>query len=169
MQISYEFVADWPFFRTAFARYRRQQPHRLRNALVMAAAAGVLACAWMYARATNALWISIPEFALIGGISGGIGAFAASKILAPIRTKRLPGFGAKITATFDEDGVTAAEPLAQASMKWAAFTRVVRFPDGILLLRGRVIRWFPDSALQNATPADALAFVRSKTPVTDVG
>ncbi len=169
MQLSYEFVADWGFYRTAFARYRQQRPHRIRSALILLAIAGVLACAWMYAHATHAFWGVIPELALVGGISGGIAGYVASRIVTPIRTKRMPGFGSTITATVDENGLTAAEPQAQASLQWAAFTRVVRFPDGILLLRGRVIRWLPDSALQNATPADALAFVRSKTQVVDVG
>jgi len=169
MKISYEFVADWDFHRTAFARYGRQRPNRLRNSLILALSALVLACAWMYARATNASWVSIPEFALTCGIAGGLIGFATSKILLPIRLKRTPDYGAKITATLDEDGLTAAEPQAQAILKWAAFTRVAHFPDGILLLRGRVIRWLPNSALQNATPAEALAFVRSKTQVFDVG
>ena len=169
MSVVYEFTADLDFFRTAFARYAQQRPHRLRNIAVLGVSALVLACAWIYARASNAAWVLIPQMALICGIAGGIAGFAIAKIMLPIRLKRSPNYGAKITATLNEDGLTAVEPQAQANLKWAAFTRVVRFPDGLLFVRGRVIRWLPDSALRDATPADALAFVRSKTQVVDVG
>jgi hypothetical protein len=61
------------------------------------------------------------------------------------------------------------EPNAQATFAWAAFTGVARFSDGILLMRGRIIRWLPDSALQNSVPEEALAFVRSKIEVVEIG
>jgi hypothetical protein len=169
MKLVYEFVADLDFYRTAFARYGRQRPHRLRNAAVLGSSALVLAGAWIYARASHAVWVLIPQLALICVVAGGIAGFATGKILLPIRLKRAPNYGAKITTTLDEDGLTAVEPQAQANLKWAAFTRVAHFPDGILFVRGRVIRWLPDSALQNATPAEASAFVRAKINVVDVG
>jgi hypothetical protein len=83
--------------------------------------------------------------------------------------KRSPGYGDTVTIVLDDDGFHAQAPNEQSNLGWAAFTRVARFPDGILLLRGRVIRWLPDSALRDTTPGEALAFVQSKTTVVAVG
>jgi hypothetical protein len=168
MKVVYEFAADLDFYRTASARYARQRPHRHRQMITFASSAFVVACAWIYARASHAAWVLIPQMALICGIAGGTGGFAVAKIMLPIRVKRAPNYGATIAATLDEDGLTAVEPQAQTNLKWAAFTRVAHFSDGILFVRGRVIRWLPDSALQNATPEEAVAFVRTKTNVVDV-
>jgi hypothetical protein len=169
MKIIYEFVVDLDFYRTALSRYARQRPHRHRQMIIFGASALVVACAWMYARAINAAWVLIPEMTLICGIAGGIVGFSIAKIMLPIRLKRAANYGATITATLDEDGMSVVEPQAQASLKWAAFTRVALFADGTLFVRGRIVRWLPNSALQNATPEEASAFVRSRTRVVDVG
>jgi hypothetical protein len=169
MNISYSFVADWGFYRTAFARYRQQRPHRHRAIVMAIAIATVLLLAWLYGLSSGALWTPIPLFALIGGVAGALGTFVLVKILVPQRMKRAPNYGATVSVTLDDEGLHAVEPHAQATLAWPAFTRVVRFGDGILLIRGRVIRWLPDAALQNSTPDDALAFVRSKTQVDHAG
>jgi hypothetical protein len=82
---------------------------------------------------------------------------------------RAPNYGATVTITLDDNGLHATEPHAQVCLAWAAFTRVVRFADGILFVRGEIARWLPDSALQNVTPEVALAFARSMTEVATVG
>jgi hypothetical protein len=167
--VSYSFIANWSFYRTAFARYGRQKPNRYRmTAVVIAIGAGLL-LAWAYGRASGALWAPISESALIGGFFGGAGTYAANRYLLPRRIKRSPDYGATITVRLDDEGLHGSEPHAQASLGWAAFTRVVRFTDGFLFLRGNVIRWLPDSALTNATPEEALAFVRYKTEVSIFG
>jgi len=163
MSISYSFVADWAFYRTAFARYRRQAPNRHRKLAVISLVALALACAWIYARATHAFWGAIPEFTLVGGIIGGIVGFIIGKLLLPIRLKRSPEFGTKVTVVLNDEGLIASGPDVQTTLNWPAFTRVARHSDGILFLRGRVLRWLPDTALQNATPEEATSFVRSKT------
>jgi hypothetical protein len=151
---------------TAFARYRKQRLDRLRNILIALAVVAVLVLAWC-GRSVSARWTSIPESALVGGVVAGVAVYVLARILTPIRIKRSPGYGATVTVILDDDGFHAEAPNEQARLAWAAFTRVARFPDGILLLRGRVIRWLPDSALQNATPGEALALVRSKTTGCD--
>jgi hypothetical protein len=170
---SYSFVANWDFYRTAFARFRRQKSKRHRTIAVSIVIAAALLLAWIYGRSSDAVWTYIPKFALIGGVIGGVvggaTAYALGRILLPRRIKRSPNYGATVAVTLDGEGLHATEPHAQVSLAWAAFTRVTRFKDGILFVRGSVIRWLPDTALQNATPEEVVAFVRSKTDVAIVG
>ena len=84
------------------------------------------------------------------------------------RVRRIPGYGATITVILNNEGLHAAEPHAKATLAWSAFTSVVHFPDGILLMRGNVGRWLPDSALQDAAPDAALTFERSKAEILDL-
>src|SRR5262245_28605179 len=124
MTISYSLVADWSFYRTALARYRRQRPERLRNLLVSAALVAVLLFASVYGWCTSASWAPIAQFGLIGGVVGGVGAYALVGILTPLRMKRSPGYGDTVTVVLDESGLRAAAPNEQATLTWAAFTRV---------------------------------------------
>lgn len=153
----------------AFARFRRQRPTGYRRLLVMSVVVLVLAAAWIYARATDAFWVAIPEFTLVGGTIGGLGGFIIGKLLVPGRIKRLPGYGTEVHTVLNDEGLLASDANARTTLKWAAFTRVVRFPDGIMFLRGRVLRWLPDSALQDATPEEATAFVGARTTLVEIG
>jgi hypothetical protein len=170
---SYSIVTNWDFYRTAFARYRRQKPNRHRTIAVAIVVAVALLLAWSYGGSSGAAWTPIPKFALIGGVVGGVvggaTAYALGRILLPRRIKRSPNYGATVCLTLDGEGLHATEPNARVSLAWAAFTCVTRFEDGILFVRGRVIRWLPDSALQTATPEEVLSFVRTKTEVVVVG
>jgi hypothetical protein len=169
MTVSYSIVANWEFYRTALARYRRQKPKRYRAVALASVVAAALLLAWVDGRSSDALWTPIPEFALIGGVLGGATTYASARILLPQRIKRSPNYGATVTITLDDKGLHATEPHAQTSLASAAFTRVIRFADGILFVRGPIARGLPDAALQNTTPEEALAFVRSKTEVAIVG
>ena len=169
MTVSYSIVANWDFYRTALARYRHQKPNRYRAVALATVVAAALLFAWVYGRSSGALWTPVPEFALIGGVIGGATTYALARILLPQRIKRSPSYGATVTITLNHEGLHATEQHAQTSLAWAAFTRVIRFADGILFVRGPIARWLPDSALQNTTPEEALAFVRSKTQVAIVG
>ena len=80
---------DWTFYRIAFARYRQQRQERLRRILIALAVVAVLVLAWMYGRSISARWASIPEFALVGGVDGGVTAYVLAKILAPIASSGL--------------------------------------------------------------------------------
>ena len=169
MIVTYSFVADWSFYRTALARYPRQKPNRYRRIAVVTIIGAALLLVWAYCHFSGALWTHIVEKALVGGGAGGTAAYALARIFRPWSIKRSPNYGATITVTLDDNGLRAVEPHAQVSLDWKAFTRVSRFADGFLFVRGRLVRWLPDSALTNATPEDALAFVRSKTEVAIIG
>jgi hypothetical protein len=169
MSIAYAIVADWPFYRTSFARYRQQKGTRWRSIAISGAIAVIMLSAWVYGRSSCAWWTPIPEFSLIGGIIGALGSVALVKILTPIRIRRSPGFGAAVSVTLDDYGLHAIEAHGQTTLAWAAFTRVVRFEDGLLFLRGRIMRWLPDAALKNSTPEEATAFVLGKTDLVHAG
>ena len=115
------------------------------------------------------IWYAIPEFALIGGFGGGAIGFIVARTALRMRVKRSPEYGTAIAIVLNDEGLSATEPQAQAKLLWSAFTRVVELPDGILLLRGKVVRWLPHSALQNASPSDAVSFVRSRANIVSVG
>jgi hypothetical protein len=162
----YSFVADTDFYRTALARFRRQQPLWRRWA-PWAAILIALITVYVYARATDAPWVLIPAV-LAGGIVGGAAGGFAVRSWIMRRVRRMPGFGGTITVRLDEDGLHMTEPHGEMNLAWTAFNRVVRVNDGLLLMRGSSVRWLPDSALQNVTSDDALAFVRSRVPVVVV-
>jgi hypothetical protein len=170
---SYSFVANWDFYRAALARYRRQKPNRHLTIAVATVVAVALLLALIYGRSSDAVWRHTPKFAhisgVVGGAVGGATAYALGRIILSWRIKRSPNYGATVSVTLDGEGLHAIEPHAGASFAWAAFTRIARFEDGILFVRGRVIRWLPDSALRNATPEEVLAFVRSKMEVATIG
>jgi hypothetical protein len=167
MTFSYSFTTDWNFYRTALNRYRLQKPNPHRTNVVMAVAGVILLLAWIYGRSSHAFWAPIPKFALIGGVVGGTLGYAFTRLFLRFRLKRSPSYGVVVTVTLDDEGLHAAEPHARTSMEWAAFTRVSRLNDGMMFARGRVARWLPDSALQNATPEEVLVFARSKTTVAE--
>jgi hypothetical protein len=164
MSPAYSFVADLSFYRTAFARYRRQR-FSWRPMVLLVSAFAILALAWIYGQKINALWTIVPACAFVGGVAGAATTYSVTKLLWPRRIKRSPGYGGTITVRLDDEGLHAKEMYGEAKLAWAAFNRVVRFSDGLLLLRGNTLRWLPDSALQNSTPEEALAFVRSKSQV----
>lgn len=168
MTISYNFVADATYLRTALVRFRRQKPHRYRGPLIFGLIAICLAGAWVYARKTNAEWIAVPQFTLIGGLVGGLGGAAIGWLMQSRRLKRTAGQGVTVIVRLSDEEVTTSDAQARTHLRWTVFTRAVRFPDGIILLRGRVLRWLPDAALQDGSPEEATALVRSKLSLAEV-
>lgn len=112
-------------------------------------------------------------------ITVGIGAVVVAVLTASMvaltkfgilhRFKRRADFGAETTVTLSKEAIASSGRHAEGKWGWQAFPRSVRYPDGILLMRRGVIRWLPDSALQEGTPADATALVQSKTVMKRAG
>jgi hypothetical protein len=110
----------------------------------------------------------MPELTAAGGVLGGVMGALLGRSFQTRRLKDSPDLGTEITMTLDEDGLTASGVHEQARLAWPAFTRVVRLPDGIMLIRGRVLRWLPDEALEDAAPGAAVAFVQSKADLIEI-
>jgi hypothetical protein len=166
-RLVYKFHADTAYYRTIIDRYYRQRAFPLR------------------------LWVQygILSLAIVGAFLGFKGSFtrtavgvgllvvilstavmaALTKIAVLYRFKGRADFGTETTVTLSREAITSSGRHAEGKWGWQAYPRSVRYPDGILLLRRGVIRWLPDSALQEGTSTDATALVKSKTIMKQVG
>lgn len=71
--------------------------------------------------------------------------------------RKSPYHNQPIVTQVSEEGILTTSPKSQAKLTWAAYTRAVRFPDGVLLFQGpRMINWLPFSALRDAATAEPL-------------
>ncbi|HZP64923.1 MAG TPA: hypothetical protein VFB32_01320 [Rudaea sp.] len=72
-------------------------------------------------------------------------------------------FGTEVTVRLTDAGIEGTGRHTSGKWAWAAYPRSVRFADGILLQRSRVMRWLPDSAIEVGTPEEATTLVASKS------
>jgi hypothetical protein len=162
MSIEYHVKGDAAYFRTVRDRYYRQRPFPLRLTSQFSILGACLVLPWVYAWVLDAPWKSGAEFGIPIGIVVAVGSFYLTKaiILARLRGR---GKNSEGTVTLSEEGVTGRGQRGQTLQNWTSYPRAVRFFDGILLLRGGVIRWLPDSALRRGTAEEATALVAAKT------
>jgi hypothetical protein len=157
----YKFRADATYYRTTINRYYGQRRFLLRlpvqYGFVSLAALGIFL--WNM-RSLSRAGVGI---AIVVAVLMTVGMVALTKIGILYRFKRRADFGAETTVTVSKDGIASSGHRAQGKWGWQAYPRSVRYPDGILLLRRGVVRWLPDAALQEGTPADATELVKSKT------
>lgn len=157
----YQFRADAAYYRTIIDRYYGQRTFMLRLPVQYGIIALAILGIFLGTRRS-------PSRASVGIAVGAAllltaGMVAATKIGILHRFKRRADFGAETTLTVSREEITSSGRHAQGRWGWQAYPRSVRYPDGILLLRRGVIRWLPDAALQQGTPADATALVKSRT------
>ena len=162
MSIEYHVKGDADYFRTVRDRYYRQRPFLLRLTSQFSILGACLILPWVYAWVTETPWKDGAKFGIPVGIGVAIGSLYLTKALI---LARLTGRGknSEGTVTLSEDGVTGRGQRGQTLQFWTSYPRAVRFFDGILLLRGGVIRWLPDSALRQGTAEEATALVAAKT------
>jgi hypothetical protein len=166
-RLVYRFRADATYYRCVISRYYGQRALLLRLPVQF----GVISLAVVGA--------FLGYKGLFTGIGVGIGmlsvvlltvGMAASRRMAVLyRFKRRADYGAEVTMTVSKEAITSSGSHAEGKWGWQAYPRSVRYADGILLMRRGVIRWLPDSALRQGTPADATALVKSKTVMREVG
>jgi hypothetical protein len=167
MIATYKVILDDSYFRTALKRYRRQQPRRYLKMVAPLLIVLIAVAALVYAWKTDAPWIMIPELTVMGALIGGIVGTVLGKSLQAKRLKASRDFGSEISMILDDVGLAVSGTHMQAKLDWAAFDRGIRFKDGIMLLKGSVLRWLPDAMLINGVAGDVTAFVRTKIHVTD--
>lgn len=162
MSIEYHVKGDAAYFRTVRDRYYQQRPFLLRLRTQFSVLGACLVLPWAYAWVTDAPWKDGAELGIPVGIVVAVGSLYLAKalILARLRAR---GKNSEGTVTLSEEGVTGRGQHGSTLQYWTSYPRAVRFFDGILLLRGGVIRWLPDSALQNGTAEEATALVATKT------
>lgn len=168
MNITYRIVTDEQYFRATMERYWRQRSLLLRPAVqfLLLPLTGVVALL--------ATWRVAPQFhAMFVGIFGvGVGfslvGFLLTRHVIFRRFRAVPSFGKQSVYTLSEDGIRIASCLGESSIKWAVYPNSVRFADGIMLIRRRVICWLPDKALEGSTPDQATSVVEAKTALRHV-
>lgn len=164
----YQYVFDAPYCRKVISRFYRQRPFYLKLHYQFAAIAAIVLLAWYSTRVTP----QSPKTLLIAVSSAAaavlIGIFLVrASVMTKLRgTKE---FGKEVTIALSEEGLEAIGPNGHSVVKWKAYPKSVRFRDGILLLRGGVIRWLPDSAIAEGTVQEAWALIQSKTTSRSIG
>jgi hypothetical protein len=166
-RLVYKFRADSAYYKTIIDRYYGQRALLLRPAVQyaivsLAIVGAFLAFKGLFTRA--AVGIGMVVITLLTA-----SMVALTKMSVFYRFKRRADFGAEVIMTVSKESISSSGRHAEGKWGWQAYPRSVRYPDGILLLRRGVIRWLPDSALQEGTPADATALVKTKTVMKALG
>jgi hypothetical protein len=160
--LQYKYLFDAAYCKTVISRFYRQRPFYLRLHVQFAAIAMVILLAWFStqagAHASHALLISVCIAAAVI-----VGFIFLVRFAVMMKLKGSREFGKEVTIELSEEGLDASGSNGHSAVKWAAYPRSVRYPDGILLVRGGAIRWLPDAALVEGSAQDALALIRNKT------
>ena len=108
---------------------------------------------------------NLPGWAVLIGAIGIPAGVVLTKlgIRLKYRLRRRSGFGSETSYSMAETGITITGT-GQGSFAWSVYSRAVRFPDGVLLVRKGAVRWLPDGALKSGTVEEAMALVSSKLP-----
>jgi hypothetical protein len=166
-RLVYKFSADAAYYKTIIDRYYRQRAFLLRlpvqyGIVSLAIVGAFLGFKGSFTRTGVGIGILVVVLLTAGMV-------ALTKIGVLYRFKRRADFGAEVIMTVAKDAITSSGRHAEGKWGWQAYPHSVRYPDGILLMRRGVIRWLPDVALQEGTPADATALVKSQTVMKQVG
>jgi hypothetical protein len=165
-RLVYKYRADAAYYRTVIDRYYGQRTFLLRLPMQY----GIVSLA------TVGAFLGFKGLSTLTAVGIGIlvivvstaGLVALRKISVLWRFKRRADFGAETTVTVSKAAIVSGGRHAEGKWGWQAYPRSVRYPDGILLVRRGVVRWLPDSALQEGTRDDATALVQSKTLMKEI-
>lgn len=165
-RLMYRFRGDAAYYRTVIDRYYGQRPALLRLPMQY----GILSLAIVGAfLGFMGLWTrTAVGVGLLVVVALVVSLVALTKISILLRFKRRGDFGAEATVTVSKESIVSSGRNAEGKWGWQAYPRSVRYPDGVLLMRRGVIRWLPDSALVEGTPADATSLVKSKTVMKEI-
>ena len=167
MGITYKMRVDPDYFRTTIDRYYRQRPFVLWLPVQYGMLALFFLVAWFGLGKADTSWAQIATIVFASVIC----AVALVYLTKWLILQRLSGharLGEEFTIVVSPQGVSAAVDHVRSVWDWAAYPRSARFSDGILLLRKGVIRWLPDSAIQNGTPNEATDIVAANTSLRHI-
>lgn len=166
-RLVYKFRADAAYYRTIIDRYYAQRALALRLPVQLGLVSFAIVGAGLMYRGLftrTAVGIGVAAALLLTW-----SLVAMRKRIVLYRFEHRADFGAEVTMTLSKEAIISSGRRAAGQWGWQAYPRSVRYADGILLRRRGVMRWLPDSALQEGTPADATALVREKTAMKIVG
>ena len=167
MTLHYRYVFDSAYCKVVIARFYRQRPLLLRLPVQFAIPVAIVIWIWSSWQKMDASWPNVIALACAGAAVIAAGVYLV-KIGVLQRLKRIGEFGLEVTITISAQGVTASSSNGRREYAWSAYPRSVRYADGILLMRGGVIRWLPDASLQDGSAEQATDQVRGKTKMRDL-
>ena len=165
-RLVYKYRADAAYYRTVIERYYGQRTFLFRLPMQYGIVSLAIVGAFLGFKGMSTRIAVGIGFLVV--VASTMGLVALTKVSILWRFKRRADFGAEVTVTVSKDAIISSGRHAEGKWGWQAYPRSVRYPDGILLMRRGVIRWLPDSALQEGTPADATALARSKTVMREI-
>ncbi len=165
--ISYRWRYDTRYYRVAMDRYYRQRPWVLhlwvQFALLWLLSIGI----------STALGGGIDKRSIIWWVLGGVVGVpllvSITKQGVMLKYRLRKSFGSEASYSMTEAGVAIHGASLGGSYPWSAYSRAVRFSDGILLLRAGIMRWLPDESLSEGTATAATALVESHLPMRRLG
>lgn len=168
MDAIYKFQPDSRYIQTAVTRYREQQPFLYRPVGQFATLILVLLAAALYAHQIAAPWQPVINgvLLLVVLLTPFSVLFISRLIHRRLQSRANPN--ATIIVTLSDSGIHGDGPAATTQLAWQAYSRAVRYSDGIMLLRRGSIRWLPDAALHESTPESATKLVSAKLPARSV-
>jgi hypothetical protein len=166
--VTYRIHTDDAYFATLMRRYWRQRPLFLRpivqfSALPIAVASLWLLLPWKDVDATALRWAAVAWAVLMGP-----GAYFLVRTLLRMRFRGAAKLGTEIIFSLSGVGIAFSGPISRGEFQWQLYPRAVRFPDGIMLIRPRVVCWLPDSSLAEGTSSEATELVKSHTKLRNV-
>jgi hypothetical protein len=143
-------------------RYYRQRPWLLRLwvqfALFWLLSIGISTALGGGSDKRSMIWWAL------GGVVGVPLLVSITKQGVMLKYRLRSSFGSEASYSMTEAGVTIHGASLNGSYPWSVYSRAVRFPDGILILRAGIMRWLPDESLSEGTATAATALVESHLP-----
>ena len=152
MEATYQFTFSEAHLLESFLRYRRQLWWRRP----FYAAKGVLAMIILLLAILSVAYGFVLGAGVFGAVLGII--FLAWPIDAYIirrRFRKSPFHNAEYIYRLAEDGVHIVSRAEDLRLNWSLFTKVRRFPDGLLMFQGpHLFTWLPDSFITGGSAVD---------------
>jgi len=162
--IDYKWRYDASYYAAVVDRYYRQLPFvfHLPSQFTLLWLLGTLWFSWVTGE-------SLKEFAgwalLIGAVAiPTLVLLTKLCIRLKYRLRSRSGFGTETSYSMADTGITITGT-GQGTFAWSVYSRVVRFSDGLLLVRKGAVRWLPDRALIGGSVEEATALVRAHLPM----
>jgi hypothetical protein len=167
MKIEYKWQYDVNYYAAVVDRYYQQLPFflHLPSQFTLLWLLGVIMFSW----ATGEAFRDFAGWAVLIGAIGIPAGVVLTKlgIRLKYRLRRRSGFGSETSYSMAETGITITGT-GQGTFAWSVYSRAVRFPDGIFLVRKGAVRWLPDAALKSGTVKEAMVLVSSQLPTRTI-
>ena len=163
MDAVYHLMVDEAMCATIVSRYYQQRPWYGRPEYQMANVALVttVICATLAIREPDGRLLSI-LLLVFGWVAAFFGLKAIRRVL--VDHIHLAHFRESGDVLLCDEGLSGMSRSKEKwTLPWGAYSRAVRFSDGILLVRPRAIRWLPENALASGSIDDVVRLVQQKT------